>query len=99
MAAWVRGYVTVCTFFFAAMVEHEVEAILDERIVRRRTQYLVLWKGDVDLKPTWTDRSDLPDVHDFKTVSDCVCKYTVKYQGAYKGRACMSAGYIYSLYS
>lgn len=39
--------------------EFEVEKILDKRIINRKTQYLVKWKGFDEAENTWEPKSNL----------------------------------------
>ena len=46
------------------ILEFEVEKILDIRLVRDRTQYLVKWKDYEDYNNTWMDVSELQNAQE-----------------------------------
>lgn len=63
--------------------ELEVEAILDERVRRGRTEYLVKWKGLPREENTWEPRAHLDDEHGTNVkLRDYLSRHT---RGPYRG--------------
>ena len=52
-------------------IKYEVEAILHSKLIRRKSQFLVKWKGIGDHENTWQTRKDLHNspelLHEYKT--------------------------------